>query len=78
MKGAMMMRQNQQPAGFPPALAEAKKPAGLLARPPGQMGFFALPMAGGFQIPLPGFPGGTPDDTERAAALDWHCYLGSR
>ncbi|MEN8613656.1 hypothetical protein ABFB09_00015 [Dehalogenimonas sp. THU2] len=73
-----MMQSKQRQSGFPPALAEARKPAALLSRPPGQLDFYALPMAGGVQMPLPGFPGSTSDDDGRAAALDWHCYLGSR
>ena len=59
-------------------LPVAEQPPVLLLRPPEPKLSAAPPIVGGFQMPLPGFPGGSADEKERAASHEWHYYLGSR
>ncbi len=58
-------------------LPKATQPPVLQLCSPELKTTLALPIVGGFQMPLPGLLGRNAE-VGPEQSLDWHCYLGSR
>jgi hypothetical protein len=74
----MIAEKSKKTGSVAGLLPNAEQSAVLLLCPPESKPATAPPIVGGFQMPLPGFPGGSTDEKERAASHEWHYYLGSR
>ncbi len=68
------MKESSPVAGL---LPKATRLPVLQLCPPEPNTNLALPIVGGFQMPLPGLLGRNPE-VGPEQSLDWHCYLGSR